>query len=490
MVTTSGLVFFLLFLSLADHLDCSTVVQKLSLSSPKFSEIIANDDGGYQFICTQPLAKDLTKAWSYAYIEIKSETGCHIERNVNISESRVNKEKFTTKLYDFFSSRFQPRTYSENRNNNKYKCYDQVKVPLFSAYCVDVQLDNSNNNNNDLLYDYDEEQQKQRSHHHRRRLSATYVFHRLNLWSVLLSSIGVALIYSSRRLSKLESFHYFSGVSLGMAGAVLLFLILLARFMPAKKTLAGIVAMLTGSSMYLWVANWLYFNMRTVGGSMAESVQVYLFIYFGLSAVVSGVYVYLRGPVTNVRALYLIEWFIKFIGFGFLYCGSSYVQLPLAIFVGYFVFQMIFYLNDMTPQIVAFISSVKSKLSFGRPKPRKLLTEDEYNQEGQDFTLKALAELKEHCQSPKCNTWEVVDKISTPSKFATFMNKGLHVSYDEQMAYDQDMDLIDQDDDNVQIDDYYDESIAYDNHDNDAVEVAGTNGFEKRHLLNGCRAES
>ena len=43
-------------------------------------------------------------------------------------------------------------------------------------------------------------------------------------------------------------------------------------------------------------------------------------------------------------------------------------------------------------------------------------TEEEYNAQAQEYTVKALSELREYCQSPKCNTWKIIRKLKTPDR--------------------------------------------------------------------------
>lgn len=48
------------------------------------------------------------------------------------------------------------------------------------------------------------------------------------------------------------------------------------------------------------------------------------------------------------------------------------------------------------------------------PERPKLLTEDEYRQQGIKETNKALGELKEFCSSPNCSPWKTVLKLKDP----------------------------------------------------------------------------
>jgi len=64
------------------------------------------------------------------------------------------------------------------------------------------------------------------------------------------------------------------------------------------------------------------------------------------------------------------------------------------------------------------------------------LTEDEYISEGAIETRRALVELRKYCQSPDCNAWKTVSRLSSPSQFAEFVSGNRsHISDDEILRY-------------------------------------------------------
>ena len=78
---------------------------------------------------------------------------------------------------------------------------------------------------------------------------------------------------------------------------------------------------------------------------MAGSVQMYLLAYVIISAVASYIYCYLKGPVTNVRAMNLIEWCLKLFGIFLFYSGTSYLEISFSILMGYLVINYCFSLS-------------------------------------------------------------------------------------------------------------------------------------------------
>ena len=63
---------------------------------------------------------------------------------------------------------------------------------------------------------------------------------------------------------------------------------------------------------------------------------------------------------------------------------------------------------------------VQYQLKVRKPRP-KLLTEQEYLDQTQVETARALKELREFCHSPKCDAWKVTSKLTSPSRFAEFV---------------------------------------------------------------------
>lgn len=59
------------------------------------------------------------------------------------------------------------------------------------------------------------------------------------------------------------------------------------------------------------------------------------------------------------------------------------------------------------------------------PPKVRLLSNDEYYQQGVRETSKALAELREYCSSPKCNQWKTVLTLKNAKRFLTVILHGV-----------------------------------------------------------------
>ena len=77
------------------------------------------------------------------------------------------------------------------------------------------------------------------------------------------------------------------------------------------------------------MTKWIYYNFKTV----IESFQIYLIAYIGLSVLISVLYLYNRGPITNPRTFTIIEFFLKLIALTLLYCGISYKEMFISFII-------------------------------------------------------------------------------------------------------------------------------------------------------------
>ncbi|NXV57553.1 NEMP1 protein, partial [Molothrus ater] len=100
------------------------------------------------------------------------------------------------------------------------------------------------------------------------------------------------------------------------------------------------------------------------------------------------------------------------------------------------------------------------------PTPPRLLTEEEFQLQGEVETQKALAELRSFCQSPEFSAWTTVSRIQSPKRFADFVGGACHVTPNEVSAHERefgleslsiDEELFEEDDDD---DDEEEENIS------------------------------
>ena len=76
---------------------------------------------------------------------------------------------------------------------------------------------------------------------------------------------------------------------------------------------------------------------------------------------------------------------------------------------------------------------------FFPPRPRKLLTQAEYEAIGRRETEKELEKLRQFCNSPQCKSWSLVKRLHTPSRFSEFVDAGQHLTPDEVDSYEREV---------------------------------------------------
>jgi NEMP family len=98
------------------------------------------------------------------------------------------------------------------------------------------------------------------------------------------------------------------------------------------------------------------------------------------------------------------------------------------------------------------------------PPKRRLLTREEFEEQARIETAKALKDLQSFVQSPKCNQWKTVMNLSQPTKFASFVQNGSHVTLDETRLHEETInDFSDDDCTGSESDDsFVDESVHID----------------------------
>ncbi|XP_075230808.1 nuclear envelope integral membrane protein [Lycorma delicatula] len=245
---------------------------------------------------------------------------------------------------------------------------------------------------------------------------------RIDYWRVILFTSGALLFFLGPKLSKNVLFYYICGVSLGVFASLLIAIYFVCRLLPRKPLMYGIVAGGWAISLYLFQIIWE--NLRT----LLQLYRKYVLIYIAISAGISFLFCYWFGPVTHPRSRNIIKWILQAVGLaGVLFC-SHFQEATLAI-------DMILIVAYNFPS--SWFSGFKRvyKTYIVKPKPR-LLTEDEYYEQGVKETAKALEELRAFCSSPNCNQWQTVTQLKDPIRFANFIQGGSHLDDTEILAFE------------------------------------------------------
>eukprot|EP00075_Anas_platyrhynchos_P027488 XP_027316741.1 nuclear envelope integral membrane protein 2 isoform X1 [Anas platyrhynchos] len=237
---------------------------------------------------------------------------------------------------------------------------------------------------------------------------------------------GIFLFHFAHSLSRNTKFFYLSGAILGVLALLVFVLLTLKRFIPRHSTFWILMSGCWMSSLYVIFCfkenmEWLWSEHRK-----------YLLGYFLAVGTSSFATCYQHGPLTSELSITLFTWTLQLTAFVLIYCGVTIPQVAYAIIAVSLCSKGLCY-----PLGAACHIGRKMK---NRLQSRKLvfrwLTEEEYREQGEAETVRALEELRSLCRNPDFPSWLAVSKLQSPHRFAGFVLGSPHVSPAETKAHE------------------------------------------------------
>ncbi|KAK3106637.1 hypothetical protein FSP39_024173 [Pinctada imbricata] len=265
-----------------------------------------------------------------------------------------------------------------------------------------------------------------------KQYAAMLVIKMVELWLVVNLAAGLLLFLSAKSWSRNTNLHYGAGVSVGVMASLIILAFVLHRVFPQSIKKIGYVIFAVGcsASLYMWTIITQYLINPTTDTILLywKWVTGYI-IFIGL---ISFAVCYKFGPVTDQRSLSLIQWTLQLIGLIMIYNGTQIREFSIAIIV-----TLLTLYNLRMPRVVAHSRCfIYLRYKLFPPKIR-LLTEEEYQEQGIVETKKALDQLREFCRSPDCDPWKTISRLKDPSRFASFIEgQQWHITDEELLEYD------------------------------------------------------
>jgi NEMP family len=244
---------------------------------------------------------------------------------------------------------------------------------------------------------------------------------RIDFWKVIMLAVGVFTFFSARQLSQNSLFYYLCGILLGISASFLVVVFLISKLIPRKPMMYGV--MVGGWTLGIYFAQMIYENIRMI----LVTYQVYAFWYVVVTGFVSFVICYRMGPPTNQRSKNLIQWSLQFLALILVFFASAYKEAVVGI--GMLLF-LIYYFPKR------WVSSTQSVWRRRFPPKRRLLSNDEYFEQGVLETTRALEELRNYCSSPECKQWSLMRKLKDPVRFSSFVEGTSHIMDNEILDYE------------------------------------------------------
>ncbi|XP_056389682.1 nuclear envelope integral membrane protein 2 isoform X2 [Hyla sarda] len=235
--------------------------------------------------------------------------------------------------------------------------------------------------------------------------SSTYSVTVLKIWfhlRIFAVLAGILLFCLADKLSRSSLFFYATGIMLGMTASVLFLLIALKRFISKPNTFWLLLS--TCCFLTAYVVQFLTENITWIWTEKKPFVIGY-FVTLGLLSFAA---CYSHGQLHSEFSFNLFSWMLQIIACLLIFFGHPVYEIAFSIIAVLLSCKGIPYLHRAISYIYRKVRYKKSVIRY--------LTEEEYNEQCEVETLKALKELHDFCNSPDVNSWLMVSRLSSPKR--------------------------------------------------------------------------
>ncbi|XP_070767004.1 nuclear envelope integral membrane protein 1 [Enoplosus armatus] len=238
---------------------------------------------------------------------------------------------------------------------------------------------------------------------------------------------GVFLFVCADSLSRSQVFFYSAGMSTGLIASLIILFFILARFLPKKSPFY--VLIVGGWSFSVYAIQLVCRNLNII---LKEHWHVAIG-YVAVVGFISFAVCYRYGPLVDKKSINILSWTLQLFGLLLVYLGIQIQQVAFAIIVA-----ALFSKNLEYPVSLAVVAWRKiRRCVHWKPEPRRLLTEEEYQKQGEEETRRALEELRKYCNSPEFSPWKAVTRLQSPKRFADFVEGSPHLLSNEASVHAQ-----------------------------------------------------
>ncbi|XP_017065231.1 nuclear envelope integral membrane protein 1 [Drosophila eugracilis] len=242
----------------------------------------------------------------------------------------------------------------------------------------------------------------------------------LDLWRFVQFSLGFLTFWSARRLAKNSVFYYLAGVIIGICASLLVVIYLAAKLFPRRPMMYGVL--IGGWTIGFYVLKQLADNLRLILLTYRDHVVWYLVV----TGLISFLICYRIGPPKNPRSQNIIMWVLQAMGGVLVYFSSWHTSALIFLMV-------VAFLAHYFPRSWMHYAKMMYRRRF--PTKRRLLTQEEYQEQTAIETSKSLSELRKFVNSPECRQWSVMSNLRNPMRFASFANGAPHLDDEEIEDY-------------------------------------------------------
>ncbi|CAN9515465.1 unnamed protein product [Ophioblennius macclurei] len=238
---------------------------------------------------------------------------------------------------------------------------------------------------------------------------------------------GGLLFFFADSLSRSQAFFYSAGMGTGMIASLVILFFILARFMPKKSPFY--VLIVGGWSFSVYAIQLAFRNLSVIMREHWHAALGYVVVVGFISFAVC----YRYGPLVDQKSINILSWTLQLFGLLLIYLG---IQIQLVAFTLIAAAVIAKYLEYPVRLAFAVYRKMRQYVRW-KPEPFRLLTEEEYQRQGEEETRRALEELRKLCHSPEFSPWKAVSRLQSPKRFADFIEGSPHLMPNEASVHAQ-----------------------------------------------------
>ncbi|KAM6459809.1 nuclear envelope integral membrane protein 2 isoform 2-T2 [Liasis olivaceus] len=243
---------------------------------------------------------------------------------------------------------------------------------------------------------------------------------------ILLFVAGGLLFHFAYNLSRSHIFYYCAGITFGVLTPLVFLVLMLKRFIPKLSTFWILMSGCWFSSLYM------FYVSREKLKWMWNNSTYYILGYILSVGLVCFAICKKHGPLSSEQSMNLLMWMLQLKGLVLIYFGTAIPLVAYAIITAMLCTKILHY----PLQAFCYVGNKAAQYFHPEKLETRYLTEDEYREQGETETVKALEELRIFCRNPTFPSWVAVVKLQSPQKFANFVLGFPHVSADEMTAHE------------------------------------------------------
>ncbi|XP_051009750.1 nuclear envelope integral membrane protein 2 [Acomys russatus] len=237
---------------------------------------------------------------------------------------------------------------------------------------------------------------------------------------------GIFLFIYAKTLSQSSVFYYSSGTVLGVVMTPVFVLLMTKRHVPKYSTFGALMVGCWFASVYV-----LCQLMEDLKRLWCEN-RMYVLGYVLVVGLFSFAACYSHGPLTDDRSRGLLMWTLRLLSLALVYSGVAVPQFACAAATllllsrgRHYPLRALGYLRrKMRPWFTTELLVLR------------YLSDDEYREQTEAETARALEELRRACCRPDFPSWLAVSRLQAPQKFAAFVLGASHLSPEEVSTHE------------------------------------------------------